>query len=413
MRNISCVIGEINEEVDELLNQYIVENRNFDVIGKAKKPTALLDLIRIHKPHLVFLSIDLRDEEMTAYEVCRQILGEFPSTIVIMTSLYERSSDLRESMKAGARDFIAIQDFEERLVSTALELVSSVRKYEVAASDRKGKVISFLSPKGGVGKSTLVFNLACELASNVNSEGSINKVLILDYDLQFGDIAYLGNVKSQRTVADLNDMASIDSDALQAHLSEHEKYGFWVLTAPKTPQYADIIRRETLEQTIVLAKRLFDYIIIDTPQGFDNATMVSIDQSDLVTVVSSGLMVDMKNLKSMLSTLDQLVDENFPKERISILLNQYTKNCIPEKEVANRFNFKILGTIPRNENVVANANNYNKSIVKDFATTDVAKSLRSTSNEITKILNPLEDNSKKGKAEAPKKKGLLSALFGK
>lgn len=412
MKNISILIGEMHSEIESSIEANLGTSRNFDILGRTRKPISLLDNARNRKPDVVLLSVDLEDETMDAYALCQQIVGELPSTVVVMTSLNESSSELREAMKAGARDLVSLQDFDTRLVPTLLELVSNVRKYDASSTlDKKGKVISFLSSKGGVGKSTFAVNLASVLSTELNEEGLPNKVLVLDYDLQFGDIAYLGNIKAQRNIADLNEMSSIDSDALKAHLVEHEKYGYWVLAAPKTPQYADIIQRESLEQTINLSKKIFDYILIDTPQGFTNATMTAVDHSDLVVVMSSGQMVDVKNLKIMLSTLEKVVSEDFPKERISILLNQYSRNCVPEKEIRNRFAFDVLGVIPKNETTVANANNANKSIVKEFGNTDVAKAIRSVSENITEILNPIKE--KATVQVRNQKKGFLGSLLGK
>lgn len=412
MKNISVLVGEFHQEIESSIEGLVGSNRNFEIVGRGRKTVVLLDAVRLRKPDVVLLSVDLEDEEMNAYDLCQQIIGEFPSTIVVMTSLSENSNELRESMKAGARDLVSLQDFESRLIPTLLELVTNVRKYEIVNQDNKGKVISLLSAKGGVGKSTLAVNFASELATQVNAEGRVNKVLVLDFDLQFGDIAYLGNIKAQRTIADLNEMTGLDNDALKAHLVEHEKYGYMVLAAPKTPQYADIIRRETLEETISLARRMFDYIVIDTPQGFTNSTMSAVDHSDLTIVVTGGHMLDVKNLKIMLSTLEQMVSEDFPKEHIKILLNQFGKNCVPEKEIRNRFPFEVLGVIPQNDITVANANNYNKSITKEFPNTDIAKAIKSTSGHISKILNPLQ-SIKQVEVERGQKKGFLGSLLGK
>lgn len=410
MRYISTLIGEVNDQVEVLLDSLIVNNRNFNVLGKAKKPLSVLDQVRLHKPQLVFLSVEMQDADMDSMELCRQIVGEFPSTIVIFTAQFERSGDLRESMKAGARDFIALNEFDERLVDSALELVTSVRQFEVVSNDKHGKTISFVSPKGGVGRSTLILNTAAELAQGLNHKGEPNRVVILDYDLQFGDIAYLGNIKTSRTLSDLNDINSIDSDALEAHLVEHEKYGFWVLTAPKDPAYAEIISKETLDQTLVLSKRLFDYVLVDTSQGMDSATLSAIDHSDLTIVVSGGTMMDMKNLKIMLSTLEQLIDEQFPRDKIAVLLNQYSKTSVPSTEVMNRFKFNVVGVVPKNDNIVTQANNYNKAIVRDHSNTDVGKAIKEATHQIVKTVNPSESN-KDSLVES--KKGVFGKLFSK
>lgn len=412
MRNISTLIGEVNEQVEALLDELIVENRTFNVLAKAKKPSSMLDQIRIHKPHLVFLSVEMQDENMDAMELCRQIVGEFPSTIVIITSQYERASDLRESMKAGARDFVSVADFDARLVSSAMELVSSVRKFEFVSNDKHGKAVAFVSPKGGVGRSTLILNTAAELAQSLNVNGERNRVLVVDYDLEFGDIAYLGNIKSSRTISDLNDIPSIDTDALEGHLVEHDKYGFWVLTAPKDPMYAGIITKETLDQTLILAKRLFDYVLIDTAQGLDSPTLSAVDNSDLTVVVSGGTMMDMKNLKIMLSTLEKLIEEQFPRDKITILLNQYSKTSVPSKEVVSRFKFNVLGVVPKNDNVVTQANNYNKSVVRENANTDVGKAMKEVAQQLVKTLHPLDGRRSSTEASS-EKKGFMGKLFGK
>lgn len=411
MRNISVIIGEVHEEIHSSFEKLIENNRNFDVMYKSKNITALLDAVRTQSPQLVFLSVDLVSDTMDGYELCQKIVSENPSVIVVMTSIYEKGNEIREAMRAGARELIPLGEFDSRLVATTLELVSNARKFEASSNDRKGKVISFLSAKGGVGKSTTITNIASELASRTNSNGVVNNVLILDYDLQFGDIAYLTNVKAQRTIADLNEMSAIDSDALMAHLVVSEEYKYSILTAPKTPQYADIIRKESLEQTITLAKRTFDYVLIDTSQGFTTATMVAVDQSDLVVVTSSGQMVDIKNLRIMLKTLEQLVNEDFPRERISVLLNQYSKNCVPAKEISSRLDFRVLGIVPKKDDIVSNANNYNKSVVIDFANSDVAKELKNITTNIATIVNP--ETKQAVEKQEKSKKSLFGAMFTK
>lgn len=418
MRQISTVIGEPIPDVQDQLRDYIANNKNFDVIGETKDGANLIELVRTHKPELVIISKDLKnlkEMNMDGLEICRLIMGEFPSTVIIVTAPFEEPQDLRDSMKAGARDFIAVGDFGERLVDSAIELITSIRKYDVTVSDKKGKVISLVSPKGGVGKTTISFNIAAEISKRLQNRPEPGRVLLLDYDLQFGDISYLGNLKPTRTIADLNEMREIDQDALEAHLVEHPTGGFWVLAAPMKPHYADIIRPEILQKTIEIGKRLFDYIIIDSMQGFHPSSMVAIDQSDIVAVVTGSQLVSLKNTKLTIETLEELIDHELPKDKIKIIVNKYDKLSIPVEEIPKRFKYDLLGCVPKNDGTVSQANNYNKFIVSDYGNTDVARGIKHIVDNIFNIFEPVETSQKnKGnKGNKANKGSLLNTLFGK
>lgn len=412
MRPITTIIGEVHNESKEKLSALIANNKNFNVIGDFRDGPKFLEAVRTHRPELVILSKDLKsskEKDMDALMYCRAIVSEFPFTTVIIVSLFEEPKDLREAMKAGARDFVALEDFDERLVSSAIELVTTNRKYEFAISDKNGFVVSLISSKGGTGKTTIAINMAAELANRLKNKGDNGKVLLLDYDLQFGDVSYLGNLKPNRTIADLNDMKDIDQDALEAHLVEHE-LGFWVLAAPKKPQYADIIDPALLQKTITISKRLFDYIIIDSMQGFHKSTMAAVDASDIICIVSSSQLVHLKNTKLTIETLEELFDDNEAKQKIKLIVNKYDRNSIPVEEVSKRFKYELLGYIPKNDAIVSQATNYNKIIVSDFPTSDVAKSIKSL---VDNILNNKESDGKEALKSDKQSGSLFSRLFSK
>ena len=412
MRPITTIIGEVHSESKEKLNALIANNKNFNVIGDFRDGPKLLEAVRTHHPELVILSKDLRsskEKDMDALMYCRAIVSEFPSTTVIIVALFEEPKDLREAMKAGARDFVALDDYDERLVSSAIELVTTCRKYDFAITDREGFVISLISSKGGTGKTTIAINMAAELTNRIKERGENKRILLLDYDLQFGDISYLGNLKPSRTIADLNDMKDIDQDALEAHLVEHE-LGFWVLAAPKKPQYADIIEPALLQKTISIAKRLFDYIIIDSMQGFHKSTMAAVDASDIIAIISSSQLVHLKNTKLTIETLEELFEDNEAKEKIKLIINKYDRTSIPVEEVSKRFKYELLGYVPKNDNIVSQATNYNKIIVADFPNSDVSKSIKVL---IDNILNRMNGEGNENLKLDKQSGSLFSRLFSK
>lgn len=409
MRNISVLIGEVHEEVKVALEEILEPHKSFDILNKTKNPSVLLDFVKTQHPQLVFLSVDLMNQDMNAYDICGQILVSSPTTIVIMTSIYEKPSEVREAMRAGARDIVGLSEMEERLAPTIVELVERIRVLGNSQS-RDGKVISFVSPKGGVGKSTSVINLAADLAARRHDNGEHYRVLVLDYDLEFGDIAHLSDIKSKRNIYDLNEMMDIDIDAIKAHFFDHEEYGYSILSAPTSPQYADIIRPDILKRTIQLARKIYDYVLIDTSQGFKEPSIVAMEESDLILLVSGGQMLDVKNMKIMIKTITQIFGQEFADKHLSILLTQYTKNCVPANEINNRFQINVLGTIPSDENTVAQANNFSKAVSRENPNTPVAKSYKEVTARLEHMFNPkeiVEDNKPK------ERRGILSALFKK
>ena len=60
-----------------------------------------------------------------------------------------------------------------------------------------GRVVAVMSPKGGVGKTTVATNLAVGLAKTAPMG-----VVIVDLDLQFGDVASALNVDPEHTITD-------------------------------------------------------------------------------------------------------------------------------------------------------------------------------------------------------------------
>ena len=94
-----------------------------------------------------------------------------------------------------------------------------------------------MSPKGGVGKTTVATNLAVGLAKLAPMG-----VVIVDLDLQFGDVASGLGLEPAYTISDLvsGDGAN-DAMVLKAYLSPHP-CGLYAMCAPLSPADADKIK---------------------------------------------------------------------------------------------------------------------------------------------------------------------------
>ena len=123
------------------------------------------------------------------------------------------------------------------------------------------EVIVVAAPKGGQGKTTTAINLAAGLA-----EVEPNSVVLVDADVQFGDIVNALELKAPYSLADVVH-AGNDEVALKALFAHHDD-DFFVIAAPPSPELADSISGEALGDLLVRLSRMFRYVIVDTTPGW-------------------------------------------------------------------------------------------------------------------------------------------------
>jgi pilus assembly protein CpaE len=161
--------------------------------------------------------------------------------------------------------------------------------------------VSF-STKGGVGKSVVSTNLAVALALEHR-----NRVVLVDADLQFGDVGVLLGVPPVHTTLEAaGAIDSADTELMEGILETHEASSLRVLCAPIEPSAADSISPEAMVAIVRLLRRMFDYVVVDMPPHFDDVVLALLEEADDVLLVASMDIPSIKNLKVGIQTLDLL-----------------------------------------------------------------------------------------------------------
>lgn len=162
-----------------------------------------------------------------------------------------------------------------------------------------GRALVVASPKGGVGKSTIAVNLALELALL-----HPRRVVLVDFDSQFGDVASLLDIVPERTVVDAI-RASGDSVVIKTLLAQHPK-GLVVLAAPELPTDADTVSIDQAQQLIATLKSLFPIVVVDTGSGLTDHTLGALEASDEAILVTTMDVASLRGLRREIEVLDAL-----------------------------------------------------------------------------------------------------------
>jgi MinD-like ATPase involved in chromosome partitioning or flagellar assembly len=182
----------------------------------------------------------------------------------------------------------------------------------VARNTRLARVFTVASASGGCGKTFYATNFAAYLAKATGG-----KVLLVDLDLQFGEVAISLHLRPKRTISELvqeDDVAAALGDYVVDHTA-----GYKVLCAPRDPIAGDKVGpRET---TIVLeaARTQFDYIVVDTPPSINETCLAAFDQSQSLVIMATMDLPSLKNLRVFLETLKKL---NLPADQVSLVVNK-------------------------------------------------------------------------------------------
>jgi pilus assembly protein CpaE len=290
-------------------------------------------------------------DQGSALELAEQLRIERPEVGVVLMRRRLDVTVLAHALRAGVREVVVADDHAgvSEACRRSLELSRRMLGVSGAAGSREARIITVFSAKGGCGKTTVATNVAAALAA-----GGRSSVCLLDLDLAFGDVAIALQLVPARTAIDAVAMSgSIDEMGASSLVTPHSK-GLDAICAPLEPGEAERVPASTVVELLRVLKRMYDYIVIDTPPAFTEHVLASFDVSDVYVLLAT---LDIPALKNLRLTLDMLDVLGYPRESWQVVLNRSDSRVgLSVDDVTRTLKVPLATQIPSSRSVSASIN---------------------------------------------------------
>ena len=191
--------------------------------------------------------------------------------------------------------------------------IAAVRKdFDVLSSTGSSRVFSVFAPKGGVGKTTLAFNLAVALGQLEQ------RTVLIDGSLQFGDLRALLKVPVDApSIVDLPTDRVAESD-LQDVLWR-DPSGIDILLAPPRIEQAEMISSRDIDKVLSLLRRVYGSIVIDMSSALSDINLGFLDLSDTIIEIVT---YDSTTIHNTVSVADTFRMIGYPASKVRYLVNR-------------------------------------------------------------------------------------------
>lgn len=373
---ITILLVDDIAETRESIKKLLAFEQEFKVIGSASNGREGVEKAKELEPDIVIMDINMPD--MDGLEAAGLITKSVPAVGVIMMSVQDDPDYMQKAMLAGARFFLTkpvnmdqlystirnvyqqyapIRDQMQRLKDNMgmMPMPTDTSKKE---GDRPGHIIAVYGPKGGTGSTTI----ATSLASGLMKEGI--KTLLIDVDLEFGDVGVFLEMRSPTTIVDLVENANdIDIEYFDSVVSTHNS-GMKVLLGPRHPSYGIEVRDNTPDAIASIVDQIaghYDFVVLDLGKSINGVTAPLLEMASKIILITVPTLPCIKNVKLVLDFFDQA---GFVPEKTMLVINKAVENpsgrdakvIVAPQKIQSFLKRPVEGLIPLvDETIILNA----------------------------------------------------------
>jgi len=270
-------------------------------------------------------------------ESLRRIKGTLSQPIVIALHTVVEPETILAAIRAGASEYL-YPPLEGALEKALIRLVSERARQTQPARD-PGKVLGFVSAKGGCGATTVACHVGVEVQRLTGKD-----VLLADLDLDGGVLSFLMKARGQYSILDaVRNIHRLDASYWKALVSNGQPR-VEVIAAPRLLDPNEPLPTEAFRQVVRFTRSIYDWVILDLGRSLNPITLAVLADLDQAFLVATFDVLALHRVKQL---VQNLLDYGYGQKRFQLILNRMPRQPdLTQSELEKVLGLEIYAGLP-------------------------------------------------------------------
>jgi MinD-like ATPase involved in chromosome partitioning or flagellar assembly len=370
---IRLLLVEDMPQVSNYIRSLLDTQSKIKLLEVVRDGRQVLDQIREHQPDVLIVDALLQGR-INGLAVAQEVREAGLDLPIIALTVPQKPIKVGEGM--GATEVLSMPfsgfDF--------MRLLQDMHDAQRArAPESLSRVFAFFGAKGGVGTTTLAYNVAAAIAA------LHYRVALIDGSLQFGDVRSL-----LRVTDEVPSIVQLPTTHIQRADLEQVMYrdssGVEVLFAPPRIEMAEMVTPRDIERLLSLMRKIYNVVIIDTATTVDDTVLAYLDNSDGVVQIVTNEWTALQRTRAMADTLAAI---SFPVDHIHYLLNRAdSTGGMPKDALVQTLGRKPDFGVVSDGVLVLDSNNRGQPFTTLAPDAQITRDVSRVADELTRTMEP-------------------------
>jgi pilus assembly protein CpaE len=330
------------------------------------------------QPDLVIMDPVLPD--LSGVELIKRLRQDRRTSALPFVVLSNRNDpqEMTSLFEAGCNEYLVKSS---ETIQKLLEVIPHILNIEPKAPAVKGKLVAFLSAKGGTGTSSLCANIAMGLAI----QKADKKVAVIDLVLPIGSIADIVGYQDKPNLVTISTQSP--DQTTEAYFRDNlpiiPGWNFHLLAGAPDPDSANRLSGDRIIDIVGGIADAYDYIFVDLGRSLSRISMPIIQQADVIALVLS---TDLATADLTLTIWEYLKSQGIDSERIYAIQNRAVGlEGLTKVELEKKVGLPIRVTMPYMGDNLTVANNRNEPLINRYPNDSASVLIRQIGAQIAEM----------------------------